>query len=144
MMSSHEIMMEAQLSQAQVMVLWKLRWWWVNVSFWCLRVEGSMKVQAVGDTMVGWQHLLKRSEKAAIIFTVLQTKAHYPAGHILACKFCFAVLFNLTCFHSHLIKKKGSNFVWSSEILRWASEFYSFWTTIMHSGILLRSLAQMC
>lgn len=67
-----------------------------------------MKVQAVGDTMVGRhtkQHLLERSEKAAIIFTVLQTKADYPAGHILACKFCFAVLFNLICFHSHLIKK---------------------------------------
>lgn len=50
------------------------------------------------------QHLLERSEQAAVILTVFPTKADYPAGHIVACKFCFVELFNLTCFHSQLIK----------------------------------------
>lgn len=66
-------------------------------------------VRVVGDTKVGLhpeQHLLEWSEPAAVIFTVLPTKADYPAGHIVSCKFCFAELFDLTCFHSQLIKKK--------------------------------------
>lgn len=74
-----------------------------------LRDEGSIKVRPVGDTLVGLhteQHLLERSEQAAVIFTVLPTKVDYLTGHVVACEFCFVELFHLTCFHSQLIRKK--------------------------------------
>lgn len=42
--------------------------------------------RAAGDTKTGLrteQHLLERSEQAAVIFALSPTKADYPAGHIV-------------------------------------------------------------